>query len=266
MGNLRKESFLSQDVKRIPLSLSRRVALGVERFWAHFFSDRLCSVCHKPYYPPLLQSPRAVQNFLCASCLAALDPISFTPCALCGHALPQGVSLPICIACQHNPPPWQSLHYFGPYSSLLKALVLQYKYGKNFSLIPLLVAFLYETSLSLPICDILIPMPRHEKRLAEQGYNQMVELCRMLQEWISLPLDTHALYRTRYTPPQAGLRKRDRQNNPRESFAARDVQGKNVLLVDDVMTTGATVYHACLALQKAKVASITVLLLARAEK
>ncbi len=266
MGNFRKENFLLQDVPRIPLPLSRRVALGMERFWAHFFSDRLCPVCHKPYYSPSPQKTRAVQNFLCASCAVGIEPISFEPCALCGHALPQGVSMPICIACQRNPPPWQSLHYYGPYSSLLKALVLQYKYGKDFSLIPLLVAFLYETSLSLPICDILIPMPRHEKRLAEQGYNQILELCRVLQDWMVLPLDTRALYRTRYTPPQAGLRKRERQNNPRESFAARDVQGKKVLLVDDVMTTGATVYHACLALQKAKVASITVLLLARAEK
>ncbi len=266
MRKLGQENVIRHKMTRMPLTLSCRVALGIERFWTHFFSDRLCPVCHQPYYPPLSHGPRAVQNFLCSSCLAALTPIPFVPCVLCGHALPQDVSMKICITCQKNPPPWQSLHYYGPYNSLLKSLILYYKYGKKFSLIPLLTAFLYETSLSLPFCDILIPMPRHEKRLAEQGYNQMLELCRVLQDWMSLPLDTHALYRTRYTPPQAGLSKRERQNNPRKSFAAQDVQGKNVLLVDDVMTTGATVHHACLALRKAKVSSIAVLLLARAEK
>ncbi len=244
----------------------------LQAFSAHFFAESLCLACHAPFLPPSSKSSLTLQHFFCDICLKSFISQASRVCALCGVTL---VSLPsegeitapkICLQCIKKPPLWDGLKCYAPYGGLLQQLLLQYKYRNNSSLIPVFSHFLYEVSVTFPSCHVLIPMPRHTKRLMVQGYNQMVELCRVLEKKIAIPMDIHALYRTRYTLPQATLRKQERHTNPVKSFAAKEVLGKNVLLVDDVMTTGATLHHAALALRNAGALQIFVALLARAEK
>ncbi len=260
----------------------------LQAFSAHFFAESLCIACHVPFLPPASKYSLTPQHFFCGACLKGFFSQASRVCALCGMTL---VSLPrthpiiqpelnyeisfseaertapkICLQCIKKPPPWDGLGFYAPYGGLLQQLIVQYKYRNNSSLIPVFSHFLYEVSKTLPSCHVLIPMPRHTKRLVAQGYNQMVELCRVLEKKLCVPMDMHALYRTRYTLPQAALRRQERHINPIKSFAAKHVLGKNVLLVDDVMTTGATLHHAALALRNAGAVQIFVALLARAEK
>ncbi len=263
----RRSSFFLTQKNQTLLPFALRMALGIEQLWEHIFAEKLCTLCHAPFRPSDTQQVFALQKFLCAPCLLAVQPQKNPYCHLCGHALPQDFcSKTPCLRCQKLPPPWDTLHYYAPYTSLIKQLILQYKYSHAVSLAPILVSFLHETALSLPPSDICIPMPRHEKRLASQGCNPMLELAKLFCSNLALPLERKALCRTRYTVPQVSLPKAQRQKNPRNSFVAQHVWGKRVLLLDDVITTGATVHHASLALRKAGARSISVLLLARAEK
>ncbi len=253
---------------------------------ASLCSEKLCAICHRPFQPPsqrALLPAHSVQLFLCEHCTALVPPAEGDYCMLCGHGLAQEHSISVdkpissispifpisrdrrCLQCQASPPPWDKLSFYAPYEFLLKHCILRYKYSVNISLVPVLNAFLYAASLSLPPCDILIPMPRHQKRLASQGFNHMLELALTLHTWLDIPLNARALWRTRYTVPQVTLPRAQRKTNPRESFAAQEVQGKRVLLLDDVMTTGATLYHASKTLRTAGATHIAVLVVARAE-
>ncbi len=253
-------------------AMQSHVPHGLYSLGKELFTEKLCPVCHVPFHAPKSSVPYAVETFLCSSCSPLISKTPHAYCTLCGHALVHfGKSgaeekAAHCLHCQAQPPPWDVLSFYASYESLLKHCILQYKYNVNISMLPMLSAFLYAAALSLPPCDILIPMPRHAKRLASQGYNHMGELTQGLQKWLTIPVEGKALWRTRYTVPQISLAKTQRQKNPRKSFAAQHVQGKRVLLLDDVITTGATLHYASLALRQAGASHIAVLLLARAEK
>ncbi|PJF40979.1 MAG: amidophosphoribosyltransferase [Phototrophicales bacterium] len=94
--------------------------------------------------------------------------------------------------------------------------------------------------------DTIIPVPLHTNRYRKRGYNQSQLLSEALAEYAMLPVITHALYRNRDTPPQVGLDSHERQRNVSGAFAANPylVHQKNILLLDDVYTTGATM-RAC---------------------
>ncbi len=245
---------------------ARRVEQIFQNISSTFFAEKVCVVCHVPYIPAADAVSQSASQFLCDVCFLQILPKAVKVCHRCGQMLTPSASGECCLACKAMPPLWDELRFYAPYGGMLQQMILYYKYGKNFSLAPVLANFLYEASLSLPTYDVLIPMPRHKKRLAEQGYNQMAELCRILTKLCSTPFCLQALRRTRYTLPQASLLPEQRRANPVKSFIAKHVLGKRVLLVDDVMTTGATLHHASLALQKAGAVHISVLLLARAEK
>jgi ComF family protein len=92
-----------------------------------------------------------------------------------------------------------------------------------------------------PEGTLVMPVPLSAKRLRERGFNQALEIARPLARALRLPLDPISLTRTRETPPQSRLPWRARQDNMRHAFAcARDLTGASVIVVDDVMTTGAT--------------------------
>ncbi len=228
----------------------------------YFFSEKCCVYCKTPFIP--LQS--AEKLALCPNCQSQMPTIPAKPCVLCGHSLDVQHLTNICLQCIKKPPAWDGLHCYSIYAKLLKDLILRYKFSKDFAMIPLLSTFLLHSFKKLPPCDVIIPMPRHKKRLASEGFNQILELCRPLEKTLNIPLCIQSLIRTRYTPPQVSLRVSQRRNNPQKSFSAWNVLGKKVLLVDDIITTGSTLHHACLALKQAKAQKIYVALIARVEK
>lgn len=92
-----------------------------------------------------------------------------------------------------------------------------------------------------PAGDVVVPVPLARQRLAERGFNQAVEIARPLARALQLPLDVSSLVRTRETATQSQLPWRARQGNVRHAFSCNtDFSGKAVIVVDDVMTTGAT--------------------------
>jgi ComF family protein len=114
---------------------------------------------------------------------------------------------------------------------------------------------------------LMVPVPLHPRKLRERRFNQSAELARMLTRLGGTPFH-EALRRTRYTSSQAGLVREDRLKNLRGAFAVRPraiplIQGRNILLVDDVFTTGATAHECALTLRKQGAARVAILTAAR---
>lgn len=113
--------------------------------------------------------------------------------------------------------------------------------------------------------DLILPIPLHPRRQRQRGYNQSERLARPLAEVLAIPFDSTALRRTRHTVPQVGLGPAERADNVRGAFAADDqaVAGRHILLIDDVLTTGATMTAAADALLAAGAQSVSAYCLAR---
>lgn len=113
--------------------------------------------------------------------------------------------------------------------------------------------------------DCIIPVPLHPGRLKKRGYNQALEISRPLARKMQVPIDTTLLQRTLKTPPQQGLTAAERRSNLRNAFiVTTTTSARNILLVDDVMTTGETVRECCRVLMKNNIAEVQVAVIGRA--
>jgi ComF family protein len=118
--------------------------------------------------------------------------------------------------------------------------------------------------MDLPRVDCVVPVPLSLGGLRQRGFNQALLLSRMVAERIGVPLDTDLLYKKKETPPQVGLSRRARTGNLKGAFGVRrKLDGGRVLLIDDVITTGATAGECSKALLRAGAAEVSVALLAR---
>lgn len=182
---------------------------------------------------------------LCPGCLADL-PWNRDACARCALPLPEGLAL--CPACRDAPPPqtraFAALRYEFPANYLVSRL----KYGGRLVHAPVLGEMLTAAVSDHPgpLPDLILPVPLHNRRLGERGYNQALEIARPLARHAGLPLETRLLRRIRATAPQMTLDKAARARNPEAAFAVDAKRlaalgpGLRIALVDDVMTTGAT--------------------------
>ncbi len=115
--------------------------------------------------------------------------------------------------------------------------------------------------------QLLIPLPLHPDRLRERGFNQSAEIARMIGNYLDLAVDRSSVIRNRATPPQAAQPLKERHKNVRGAFeCTADFSGRHILLIDDVMTTGATVNECARVLKLHGAADVTVLVAARALK
>lgn len=127
-------------------------------------------------------------------------------------------------------------------------MILSLKHGEKFHLGPLLANMMHRRGQDiLSQTDILIPVPLHWTRLLRRGFNQSGELAKHLSTLVGLPCDVSSLKRTRATSSQEGLSKNHRQENLKDAFQVTHptrIYKKNILLIDDVITTGATLNSA----------------------
>lgn len=207
---------------------------------------------------------------LCAACWGEMDFISDPVCDCCGVPFPHSMGdAALCMPCLTSPPPYTRARSVFLYTDESRALITGYKYHDRTQATPMFATWLQRAVLPHgQEFDVIVPVPLHLTRLLQRRYNQAALLARALSKSSGHPFLPRALERTRRTPAQAGLNREERLQNVQDAFAVphrqkNTIEGKNVLLVDDVMTTGATLNACTQALLKGGAQSVFVLTLAR---
>jgi ComF family protein len=226
----------------------------------------VCPVCG-------IRSDDAGHRPFCAPCWAAL-PLGLEPgCPVCGEPFPGlGGTLP-CEACRRAPPPYGFARAVSAYEGGMREAIHALKFAGRAVLAAPLGRLLAEAApAALPVApgewaEGLVPVPLHPARLAERGFNQAVLLAAPCAAAWRVPVLGRALVRSRPTRPQTDLDAEARRANVRDAFSVArpaEVAGRRLLLVDDVLTTGATAGAAARALRAAGAAAVGVVALARA--
>jgi ComF family protein len=175
----------------------------------------------------------------------------------------------LCLRCLLDPPPFAGARALGSHAGGLRRLVHALKFEGRRNVARLLgsrLAAAFARSWRPGEIDAIVPIPLHAERERRRGYNQSALLARELAPYLGIPVLAGALRRPRRTRPQVGLSLGERQRNLRGAFAAEvrgPLAGARILLVDDVVTTGATAESAAGALLDAGAARVSVLAVAR---
>ena len=208
---------------------------------------------------------------LCQPCWQQVAFITPPYCHACG--LPFEYTLgheALCGECIYTLPPFAQARAAIRYDEHSRGMVLKLKYADQTQLAPIYGTWLARAGKELiEQCDILVPVPLHYRRFIGRRYNQSALLAYSLTTHTGLPVIPDALVRKRHTPPQAGLSKKQRNDNVKGAFHAHpkhaaQIKGRSILLIDDVMTTSATAAQCSKALLDAGASRVHVLTLARA--
>jgi ComF family protein len=212
-----------------------------------------------------------LSRFFCITCHRGLVPIASSRCTICSRPFVSDSQADHpCEDCLRKRPLYEAIHAPFLYEGILMDVIHRFKYGgKSFlaeSLGLMLAQFaegLFKDSEGL----LIMPVPIHRRRLRERGFNQSLLLARHVSNRLKSELDFLSLRRLKYTAPQTGLDREQRQRNVRGAFDVASpptVRGRNVLLVDDVATTGNTLNECARVLIRSGCKSIVGLALARA--
>lgn len=211
-------------------------------------------------FPPVCVFCRSLRvrhgDRLCAGCRSDLPRISF-PCRRCARPLDRDAS--VCRACRDSEPPVERVYAAFRYAFPIDAAVRNVKFAHRLEYLPVLAAGM--RALVPGACDLIVPVPLARRRQARRGFNQAAELAR----WLRSPLPVAAnVLRTRHTPSQTGLDAAERERNVRGAFEVWDeLAGSYPLIVDDVMTTGATVFELARCLKRHGAERVAALVAAR---
>ncbi|MEW6165497.1 MAG: ComF family protein [Pseudomonadota bacterium] len=212
---------------------------------------RACLLCGDP----------AGEQSVCAACAGDLPRLMAPLCPVCATPLPRAA--PACGACLTDPPAFDATLAAWRYAFPLDDLVRRLKFGRRLASADFFAAAMQAGT--LPGGDVLMPVPLSRERLRARGFNQALEIARPLARALRLPLDTASLARVRDAEPQSRLPWNARHRNVRHAFACHaDLTGKAVILVDDVMTSGATLDAAARALKERGATRVTNWVAARA--
>jgi len=181
---------------------------------------------------------------LCQPCTVSL-PWLLSQCASCALPLPKPQASQLCAHCLRKPPPFRRIASPWLYDFPVDTLINRFKHHKHYAaghvLTTMLVEYLCQLYQDQPLPDIIIPTPLHWSRQFRRGFNQSYRLAHTLSDKLKIPL-SQQLRRHRYTPHQQGLTAKQRRKNLKGAFTVKgDVSGKTIALIDDVVTTTATV-------------------------
>lgn len=196
---------------------------------------------------------------LCEGCTSSLPGLAGS-CPRCALPIARGS---ICGTCLSDPPYFDGTLALWPYEFPCDRLVQALKYRSWLGLASFFADQL--AGRDLPHVDVIVPTPLHPTRLAQRGFNQALEIARVLARRTGLALEPRGTQRIQNTLPQTRLPYGERARNIRGAFAARvDFSGRTVAVVDDVMTTGATLNELARVLKGAGAARVHNLVVARA--
>jgi ComF family protein len=212
------------------------------------------------FFPPRCVSCQTIGKRICGPCTATIAWIDSGGCPRCGLPQTDGRSH-ICI----DPLRLQFIRSAAVFSGAMRKALHALKYDSDRTLAAQLVRLAYRHWV-LPTWDfdVLLPVPLGKLRERTRGYNQSLLLANAISQTIQKPVDIKILSRIRETQTQVGLSYGARKQNMLDAFSASAIEGKKVLLVDDVCTTGATLQSCADALARAGAVGVGALTLARA--
>ena len=212
---------------------------------------------------------------ICRTCLASLRPLHGPCCSRCGRPFASPVAvelqgLPLCHVCRRSLYDFDFARSYGAYTPAMAGAIMLLKYQGVTPLAAWFAAGLqatFEGHREMCLADVVVPVPAHALRLRERGYNHAELIAKPLARWLGLPCRSYLLVRSRPRPDKLRLTQRERWRSVRGVYTIRQglrVDNLRVLLVDDVLTTGATLDACSRALRKAGAAKVVALTVARA--
>ena len=221
----------------------------------------LRSQCLDLLFPPRCIRCRQVGAWLCAECLNQTPRLEASFCARCGSTIADG----LCKRCRTPPLQIECIRSVVYSEGVLREAIHRFKYRGLTALAEPLGGLMAAYWVQHPMpTDVVVPVPLHAARLRERGYNQAALLACEMARRVGLAVDGQTLNRQRATAPQVELDASQRRENVRDAFrcSGNALSGKQVLLVDDVCTTGSTLEACALALYEGGAHAVRALTLA----
>ncbi len=215
----------------------------------------------------LCASIQTVNHGLCEACLKDLPWLPSSSCPQCGL----NSSGHICGSCLSSSPYFDITHAVFLYHHPIDAMIQRYKYGNTLNLSHTFGNLMSEKISALAHSediDLVIPMPMHPTRLKQRGFNQALEIAKIMNKVLNkntrTKLDYKSVIRQTLTPPQASLPLKDRVKNMKGAFKVNaNLTGKRIAIVDDVMTTGASLNELAKTLKQAGATHVECWVIAR---
>jgi ComF family protein len=226
-------------------------SLTINHLLAYLFKQN-CTLCAAPTNSELS---------LCQDCIKDLVPAPHPSCPQCGLST-QG---DICGKCIKQRPHYDATHALFTYSYPADAMLQHYKYNNALYLCQTFAQLLIDKIQDNDI-DVIIAMPLHPSRIKERGFNQSLEVAKIIAKQCNISLDHTSCSRIKNTPPQASLPLKSRLKNMKNAFqCSQSFIGQHVVLIDDVMTTGSSLNELAKIIKKAGARKISCYVLARAQ-
>jgi len=227
-------------------------------------SGKLVELAVESFFPRRCVGCGRVGDFLCPECLEKLPRLLPPLCPNCGRPQASGI---VCPSCRRRQTEIDGIRSPFRFDEVIRKAIYELKYRNLKTISPCLAELLADYIRSNPLAgEVLVCVPLHPRRLRERGYNQSSLLARELSKRIDLPVIEDCLIRVKQAHPQVRARDVDeRRRNVADAFVCRDekLTGKQIILIDDVCTSGATLESCAAALKSKGVVSVWGLTLAR---
>jgi len=225
------------------------------------YLSQQCINCLFPYQCCICHSMNCHDIAVCPECIPLLQ-YTQAQCQYCALPLPNSRS--VCAQCLRKPPLHNHLITLGYYQNELKKLITGFKFQQKLYAGKLLAQLLSAKLARQEKPECLLPVPLHRKRLRQRGFNQSIEIAKVIKSQLNIPIDCHSIKRINNTQPQSELPPQERYQNVKNAFRMlKPIPYRHVAIVDDVITTGSTVKALSQVLKQAGVTTIQIWCLAK---